>query len=140
TAERDEKSVKLRISRLKALTGVDFTMDEAIRNLELLEFGVEKLDEDTILAKVPFFRLDIDIEADLIEEIVRLYGMGNIESKPLDSSLKKGERSEMRLLKDELKNKLVDQKFSELATYSFMSPKEYDRLGTAKGSKLRDKS
>lgn len=138
TAERDEKSVKLRISRLKALTGVDFTMDEAIRNLELLEFGVEKLDEDTILAKVPFFRLDIDIEADLIEEIVRLYGMGNIESKPLVSSLKKGERSEMRLLKDELKNKLVGQKFSELATYSFISPKEYDRLGIAKDSKLRD--
>lgn len=57
TTERDEKSVKLRNSRLKALTGVDFTMDEAIRNLELLEFGVEKLDEDTILAKIPFLGL-----------------------------------------------------------------------------------
>src|SRR5699024_4224164 len=69
--EGEDKSVKLRISRLKTLTGVDFTMDEAIKNLELLEFEVEKLDEDTILAKVPFFRLDIDIEADLIEEVVR---------------------------------------------------------------------
>ena len=138
TTERDEKSVKLRISRLKSLTGVDFTMEEAIRNLELLEFEIEKLDEDTILAKVPFFRLDIDIEADLIEEVVRLYGMGNIESKPLVSSLKKGERSEMRLLRDDLKAKLVGQKFSELATYSFISPKEYDRLGIAKDSKLRD--
>lgn len=138
TTERDKKSVKLRISRLKSLTGVDFTMEEAIRNLELLEFEIEKLDEDTILAKVPFFRLDIDIEADLIEEVVRLYGMGNIESKPLVSSLKKGERSEMRLLRDDLKAKLVGQKFSELATYSFISPKEYDRLGIAKDSKLRD--
>ena len=138
TIESEEKKVKLRISRLKALTGVDFTMDEAIRNLELLEFEVEKLDEDTILAIVPFFRLDINIEADLIEEVVRLYGMGNIESKPLVSSLKKGERSEIRLLSDELKAKLVGQKFSELATYSFISPKEYDRLGIDKDSKLRD--
>lgn len=134
----DEKKVKLRISRLNALTGVDFTMEEAIHNLEILEFEVEKLDEDTILAKVPFFRLDIDIEADLIEEVVRLYGMGKIESKPLVSSLKKGERSPLRLLKDDLKRKLVGQKFSELATYSFISPREYDRLGISKDSKLRE--
>ena len=136
--ENEEKKVKLRISRLNALTGVDFTMEEAIHNLEILEFEVEKLDEDTILAKVPFFRLDIDIEADLIEEVVRLYGMGKIESKPLVSSLKKGERSPLRLLKDDLKRKLVGQKFSELATYSFISPREYDRLGISKDSKLRE--
>ena len=136
--ENEEKKVKLRISRLNALTGVDFTMEEAIHNLELLEFEVEKIDEDTILAKVPFFRLDIEIEADLIEEVVRLYGMGKIESKPLVSSLKKGERSPLRLLKDDLKRKLVGQKFSELATYSFISPREYDRLGISKDSKLRE--
>ena len=138
STEGEEKTVKLRISRLNALTGVDFTMEEAIHNLELLEFEVEKIDDDTILAKVPFFRLDIDIEADLIEEVVRLYGMGKIESKPLVSSLKKGERSPLRLLKDDLKRKLVGQKFSELATYSFISPREYDRLGISKDSKLRD--
>ena len=138
STEGEEKKVKLRISRLKALTGVDFTMEEAIHNLELLEFEIEKIDDDTILAKVPFFRLDIDIEADLIEEVVRLYGMGKIESKPLVSSLKKGERSPLRLLKDDLKRKLVGQKFSELATYSFISPREYDRLGISKDSKLRD--
>lgn len=138
STEGEEKKVKLRISRLKALTGVDFTMEEAIHNLELLEFEIEKIDDDTILAKVPFFRLDIDIEADLIEEVVRLYGMGKIESKPLVSSLKKGERSPLRLLKDDLKRKLVGQKFSELATYSFISPREYDRLGIAEDSKFRD--
>lgn len=138
STEGEEKKVKLRISRLKALTGVDFTMEEAIHNLELLEFEIEKIDDDTILAKVPFFRLDIDIEADLIEEVVRLYGMGKIESKPLVSSLKKGERSPLRLLKDDLKRKLVGQKFSELATYSFISPREYDRLGISKDSKLRE--
>lgn len=138
STEGEEKKVKLRISRLNALTGVDFTMEEAIHNLELLEFGIEKIDDDTILAKVPFFRLDIDIEADLIEEVVRLYGMGKIESKPLVSSLKKGERSPLRLLKDDLKRKLVGQKFSELATYSFISPREYDRLGISEDSKLRE--
>ncbi|MCW6701950.1 phenylalanine--tRNA ligase subunit beta [Anaerococcus sp. NML200537] len=130
--------VKLRISRLNMLTGVNFTKEEAIRNLELLEFEVKDIDEDTLEAKAPYFRNDITIEADLIEEVVRLYGMGKIESKSLVSSLKKGERSPLRLLRDDLKHKLVGQKFSELATYSFISPREYDRLGIEKDSKLRD--
>ena len=136
--ETNNPIVKLRISRLNMLTGVDFTKEEAIRNLELLEFEVTDIDEDTLEVKAPYFRNDIGIEADLIEEVVRLYGMGKIESKPLVSSLKKGERSPLRLLKDDLKAKLVGQKFSELATYSFISPREYDRLGIAKDSKLRD--
>ena len=135
---REEIFVDLRLKRLNMLTGVDFSLDEAIQNLELLEFEVEKLDEETLRARVPFFRSDIEIEADLIEEVVRLYGMGNIENKALVSSLQRGERSARRLLRDDLTNKLVGQKFSELATYSFISPKEYDRLGIDEGSKLRD--
>lgn len=136
--ETNNPVVKLRISRLNMLTGVDFTKEEAVRNLELLEFEVKDIDEDTLEAKAPYFRNDITIEADLIEEVVRLYGMGKIESKSLVSSLKKGERSPLRLLRDDLKLKLVGQKFSELATYSFISPREYDRLGIAEDSKLRD--
>lgn len=133
-----EKEVELRISRLNALTGVDFTMDQAIENLELLEFEVEKIDEDKILAKVPYFRLDIDIEADLIEEVVRLYGMGKIESKPLKSTLQRGIRCKARLLRDDLKNELKGQKFMEITTYSFISPKEFDKMQVDKNSKLRD--
>ena len=135
---REEKTVDLRLKRLNMLTGVDFTLDQAIENLEILEFEVEKIDDETLRAKVPFFRSDIEMEADLIEEVVRLFGMGNIENKPLVSSLKRGERSKKRLLRDDLKHKLVGQKFSELATYSFISPREYDRLKVEEGSKLRD--
>lgn len=137
-SQREEKTVDLRLKRLNMLTGVDFTLDQAIENLELLEFEVEKIDDETLRAKVPFFRSDIEMEADLIEEVVRLFGMGNIENKPLVSSLKRGERSKKRLLRDDLKDKLVGQKFSELATYSFISPREYDRLKVEEGSKLRD--
>ena len=134
----EEKTVDLRISRLNALTGVDFTKEEAIKNLELLEFEVEDIDENTIRAKVPFFRTDVEIEADLIEEIVRLYGMGNIDPKPLYSSLQRGLRSDARLLRDDLKRELAGQKFAELTTYSFISPKEFDRMGVLADSRLRE--
>lgn len=136
--EREEIKVDLRLERLNMLTGVDFDLDTAIRNLELLEFEVEKLDDKRLRVRVPYFRSDVTIEADLIEEVVRLYGMGNIENAPLVSSLQRGERSKRRLLRDELCSKLVGQKFSELATYSFISPREFDRLGVDEDSNLRD--
>ena len=134
----EDRYVDLRISRLNALTGVDFSKEEAIRNLELLEFEIEDIDSDTIRAKVPFFRNDIEIEADLIEEVIRLYGMGNIEPKPLYSSLQRGLRSDARILRDDLKRELAGQKFSELTTYSFISPREFDRMGVLKDSNLRE--
>ncbi|NVF11917.1 phenylalanine--tRNA ligase subunit beta [Anaerococcus sp. AGMB00486] len=134
----EENEVKLRISRLNSLIGHEFSKDEAISYLKSLEFEVRDLDEDTIIAKIPHFRMDISIEADLIEEIARLYGMGKVISKPLYSSLQRGEKSPMRLLKDDLKLNLFGQQFSEITTYSFISPKEYDKLGINEDSKLRD--
>ncbi|WP_297280980.1 phenylalanine--tRNA ligase subunit beta [uncultured Anaerococcus sp.] len=134
----EDKFVELRISRLNSLTGVDFSKEEATTNLELLEFEVEDKDSDTLIAKVPFFRMDIDIEADLIEEVVRLYGMGNIESKPLKSTLQRGIRSDARLLRDNLRKELMGQKFSEITTYSFISPREFDRMGLDQNSSLRN--
>lgn len=134
----EEKFVDMRISRLNLLIGIDFKKEDAINYLKLLEFEIEDIDDDTIRAKVPYHRMDIDIEADLIEEIVRLYGMGKVESKPLKSTLKKGERYKIRLLKDDLKKNLVGQKFCETTTYSFIAPKEYDRLEIEESSSLRN--
>ncbi|MFR4763278.1 MAG: phenylalanine--tRNA ligase subunit beta [Anaerococcus obesiensis] len=126
--ESPENKVKLRISRLNSLIGKDFSKDDAISYLKSLEFNIEDINEDTIEATIPNFRMDISIEADLIEEVARLYGMGKVESKPLYSSLQRGEKTSMRLLKDELKNNLFGQKFSEITTYSFISPRDYDKL------------
>lgn len=136
--ESPENKVKLRIARLNSLIGKDFSKDEAISYLKSLEFKIEDINEDTIEATIPNFRMDISIEADLIEEVARLYGMGKVESKPLYSSLQRGEKTSMRLLKDELKNNLFGQKFSEITTYSFISPRDYDKLLVDENSKLRD--
>lgn len=136
--ESPKLEVNLRISRLNKLLGHEFNKTEAINYLKDLEFDVDDMDDDTIKATIPHFRMDIQIEADLIEEIARLYGIGKIEAKALYSSLQKGEKTKMRLLKDELKLNLFGQKFSEITTYSFISPKEYDKLGIDKESKLRD--
>ncbi len=50
--------------------------------LERLELIVS-LKDNRIIVEVPSFRLDINSEVDLIEEVGRLYGFHNIETKPL---------------------------------------------------------
>lgn len=130
--------VDMRISRLNLLIGRRFTKEEVKKYLEYLEFEVEDIDNDTLRAKVPSHRLDIEIEADLIEEVVRLFGMGKVKNKPLISSIRRGVRYPIRLLKDDLKNNLLGQKFFEITSYSFISPKEYDRLQIEKHSPLRN--
>ncbi|MDO4595021.1 MAG: phenylalanine--tRNA ligase subunit beta [Tissierellia bacterium] len=138
--ESDEIVVDLRINRLNKLLGSNISYKEAAKYLKLLELEIVKENEEVISVKIPYFRSDITIEADLIEEIARLYGLKNIEDKPLVSSLKQGKKDEMRLLIDDLKFSLYGQKYSEISTYSFVSPKIFDNLMIDKDSKLRDVS
>lgn len=87
---------------------------------------------------VPYFRSDLTIEADLIEEIGRLYGFHNIKPKALEGALTKGLKSPKRNYIDGLRTDLYALGFSEILTYSFISKKQYDKLNVDQDSKLRN--
>jgi phenylalanyl-tRNA synthetase beta chain len=69
----------LRMNRVRTLAGVDILPAEQLRILSDLGFSAT-LDEDTDIAEVvvPEWRPDVDGEADLVEEIVRIYGLDRI--------------------------------------------------------------
>ena len=83
-----EKTVILKKDKLKAYTAIDFSDDEVVKSLESLDFKVKVLD-DAYEVIVPTFRAtkDISMDADIIEEIVRLYGYENIKEIPLKLEL-----------------------------------------------------
>lgn len=127
-AEEEVNKVELRYKRTNELLGTDLSKEQMINYLERLEFKVDDKG-DTALVDVPSFRSDIEIEEDLIEEIGRIFGFHNIEAKALVGKLSKGRMSDNKAKEYRLKNDLFALGYSEVLTYSFVSPRLNLRAG-----------
>ncbi len=109
--------VELPISQLNSLLGTDFDAKTAQKILQNVEFDVE-IKGDTLIVTVPFWRTDIHISEDVIEEVGRLSGYDNIEPiLPLHAT---SDPNEMFGLKTALRNHLAARGANEVLTYSFI--------------------
>lgn len=75
-----EKPIQMSVAKVNDTLGTDLSMDDLLAIFARLEFATEKIDEDQFKVIVPARRWDISIQADLNEEIARLYGYDNIPS------------------------------------------------------------
>ncbi len=129
--------IKLRPEKVNKLLGIQISKEKMVNILERLEFKV--VEEKNILkVTVPTFRLDISNDVDLIEEIGRIYGFHNIENKPLVGTLTRGEKPYNKIIEEKVRNILIGVGLSEIATYSFISPKAYDRIKLSKEDYRRE--
>ncbi|MBF8268482.1 MAG: phenylalanine--tRNA ligase subunit beta [Gammaproteobacteria bacterium] len=69
--------------------------------------------------KIPSFRFDINLEADLVEEIARIYGYDRIPSAPIVAKLNIFRKNNSINI-NELRNTLVNRGYNEVVTYSFV--------------------
>lgn len=112
--------------------GLSLGEDEMRRILASLSFRFEG--EDVI---APSFRSDIEHKADIAEEIARIYGYNNIPTT-LFKGHAEGKYTEKQKFVRAANTALLAQGISEIMTYSFISPKYYDKIGLAADSALRD--
>lgn len=134
---RKGKTIQLRPEKVNNLLGTDLTVEEMIDYLERLDLKTS-LNGNIIDVKVPTYRLDLNLEADLIEEIGRLHGFHNIPIQPLVGVLTRGEKPYSRIVSDKASSILQGLGLNEVITYSFISPKVYDKIKVELDSKLRD--
>lgn len=135
--EDKENVIDLRPERVGKLLGVEIPASDMHTYLNRLGFGTSSKGTK-IEAIVPSFRNDVEVEADLIEEIGRLYGFHNIESKPLFGALTRGEKSYKKQIESRVKDILQGVGFNEVMTYSFVSPKAYDKLNLSENAVERN--
>lgn len=133
----EDRIIKLRNSRSNMLLGLDLSVEQTQKYLESLDLEVKR-DGENLLVKAPYFRGDLTIEADLIEEVGRLYGFHNIKPQPLKGQLTEGLKSDKREFIDNLRLDIYALGFSEILTYSFISEKVYDKLNVEQNNRLRD--
>ena len=78
-----KRVVPLRVNRVNELLGTSLSTREALHALNLLGIKSNGKKGDRILLHVPSYRIDIEREVDLIEEIARVYGYDKIEEKTM---------------------------------------------------------
>jgi len=113
-------TILLRHAQVTKMLGIETTTAEIEQYLNNLEMTVES-NEASWAVTAPSYRFDINIEADLIEEVGRLYGYDNIPGTAGSAHPKMDAFSETKTDQQTLKDILVEKGYFEAITYSFVS-------------------
>ncbi|HWQ51144.1 MAG TPA: phenylalanine--tRNA ligase subunit beta [Terriglobales bacterium] len=127
-----ERVIKLEPGKINKLCGTDISREEMVKYLARLGFSVEG---DNV--HVPAHRADCEGMADLAEEIVRLYGLNNVPSR-LHEGAAQGKYSPSQLFEQAAHRTLTGFGFFEAVTYTFISPKYYDKIRRPENCPLRN--
>ncbi len=124
--------------RINKLLGVEVKIDEFINILEKLEFKTNLISSDKLELEVPSFRLDITEDADILEEIARIYGYENIPSHSLEGNATAGVKTKKQKFIDSIKSNSISCGLNEILTYSFVSPKGVDNINLDENDSKRE--
>ena len=125
-----EKSVNFDPARTLALGGLQVAADEQRAILERLGFVVSDGAPPWVV-KVPSWRRDVDGPADLVEEVVRLYGLDKVQSVPLPRAegVALPTATAAQKLERRLKRLMASRGLDEAITWSFVSEAEAAKFG-----------
>ncbi len=126
-------TVKLDADVINKFLGVELSREYMCEILAKLECVVE---EDTI--KVPSFRNDLRCMNDIAEEIARIYGYNKIPSTNIKAETTRGGRTPKQQFEVNVENAMVGMGISQIQTFSFISPKYYDKIRLSADSALRN--
>lgn len=111
--------------------GTDIPKEQMVKILTDLQF---QLEGDEII--VPSFRSDVEHKADIAEEIARFYGYNNIPTTIAKGS-PEGGYNEYQKFERVVNQNMLAQGMYEIMTYSFVSPKQYDKIRLPKDDPKR---
>lgn len=131
----ERKTVAVRTARVEKLLGV--AVDEARIESILAALGLQpKKVSDGLQTTSPSFRYDIEIEADLIEEIARVYGYENIPDDATSGRLKMLALPETRRNRFAVYNQMAARGFQEVVSYAFVD-EQWERDFAANENPIR---
>ena len=130
--DKTPAAVEFNAEWINNFLGTDIAEADMIEYLTRLDFKVEN---GTVYA--PSFRIDIECKADIAEEVARIYGYDKIPSTEF-RGVAEAELTPEQTFAKNLENNMVALGCYGIATFSFISPKHFDRLTLPAESKLRD--
>jgi len=127
----ESKIVEISYANVYRLIGKKIPVDIIKKILISLEFEIIEEKESGLKLKVATYRVDVTREADIIEEILRIYGYNNIEIDfKLNSSVSYSKKPDNEKLINWVSDFLSDNDFNEIMSNSLMKQNYYENLET----------
>ena len=133
-APAEDQIIEAEVDRINRRIGLSLSGEEMEDLLERLGFEVE-LSEGVLYCTVPAWRMDLETDADISEEVLRLYGYDKIPSTLMQGVTTVGMRSDRQLLLDKAKSALIGMGYFEALNFSFISPRWLEMLGLPEGDR-----
>lgn len=122
------KQILYNPAEVKRLGGIDVDLDRQIDILQRLEFKVEKdQNSNNLLITVPLFRTDIFESADIVEEVLRIYGYENIPSRILEDTIPEPIILKDLEIEDKVRDLLVSMGLNEVITVPMVTLEELEK-------------
>jgi len=116
----DERIITLSIEKINSHLGLDLQKETISQILTNLEYKIVKDDGDFLTVLVPSWRKDVNIKEDIHEDIGRIFGYNNVESKLPLRNLVPAKDNAIFTLKKKIRQILADSGANETDTYSFI--------------------
>ena len=129
----EPRTIELEPDRINALLGTDISEADMVEYLRRLEIPVEGHE-----IRVPSWRPDLVGMADIAEEVGRLFGYNNIPTTTFRGAATEGGYTEAMKLENRAGSLCRSLGYSEILTYSFVSPSIFDQIRLPEDSSLRN--
>jgi len=136
---KEPAKIRLRQKNASALLGVELSGEFIESTLRRLEFAVEACGKDTWNVTCPTYRADMELEADLIEELARFYGYQNIPAT-LPPSKGVGSHSPVYGIEQAVREILIGQGYSEAVNLSFALEPDHADFAPLHGERIAIKN
>lgn len=131
----DPIKINLEVDMVNKILGLSLSTNQIKNMLERLDFDVQ-IKEKILEVTVPSFRNDVEREADLIEEVARVYGYNKIPVTKSESKQKGGQTYQQKL-EDISKELMLSAGLDEVINLSLTGEKQYDTLNLSEDSLLK---
>ncbi|GAB1415911.1 phenylalanine--tRNA ligase subunit beta [Paludibacter sp.] len=129
-------TVKISIDKIHSTIGKKIEKEIIEKILEALEISIISKDDDSYLLEIPTYRVDVQRDVDVIEDILRIYGYNNIESDDtLKSNLSYNTKPNSYRLQNLIAEQLTAQGFNEILNNSLTKGAYYEELTSLPANK-----
>ena len=127
-AQSAGQTVGLSTDRLKRLLGMDIDIETVERVLQSLGFQCQRSGPGRVEAAVPYWRNDINIEEDLVEEVVRIIGYDSVPTTMLSTPIPSLQTTPMTSIIGTVKDALAGAGMQEVISYPLVSGADLQRV------------